>query len=496
MTAFHPGLEFGRKGFLHSGSKERQIFLSMVLFFVLATCVGCAVPADRTKQLLELDLDQRESTIKSLEAKQAVQPLAWQAYSLGVLYGADGEYEQMNNWFKKSRRLSDELNTDIEHIRLGHWKDEALKADSEAEAGNWVQAAKHLELALAAAPEQKETHWRWVEARIMAYGPGLEEIRTLAMAQRPEVVYRWLEQNSGPGQSTERLESRVRLASQLNNNNTETGDDLAAYTTGELCRLDGDWVGMDQYYRLAGVNWRMPTNDARSEVANGLLQQSLVLWSTDQVALSLAKLDTADVVDPDRADVFQARRNIVALNRAKKGSEVAEILATGDLDHRWQTFWMSRLYTRGRLRDAGMVANELLNQRDILSTYEKSQALRVRLAFLRSIGNLEQTRDDLRDLLATGAKLPTEAVILGDVLLAQSHYEEALHWFNKAQVWGDTSVSLLLKKARVAFSQDRFEDMEILAARAVEREPDNLEARQLWDRSRSLLPQKNGEVAQ
>ena len=328
----------------------------------------------------------------------------------------------------------------------------------------------------------------------MAFGPGLEEVRTLATADRPESIYRWLENSADPSASDIRLEVRVRLSSQLPATNKENGDELAAFVVGELCRLDGDWFDMDKYYRQAGVSWEDETSAARGLVATGLLQQSLVRWSNDQVPAALAKLDTADIVDPARADIFQARTNMVALNQAQSGSQVAEILGTGDLDQRWLTFWMARLYSRDRLRDAGMVANELLRRPELLSSYEKSQALRVRLAFSRSIGNLDQTRDDLRELLASDQELPVEAVILGDVLLAQSHYEEARHWYNKAQYWGDSSVSLIMKKARVAFSQDKFKEMETLATLATEREPANPDAQRLLAQAQILILEDSGEV--
>jgi len=466
-----------------------------LLLVVLAVLTnGCAAPADRTRQLVELDLAHRQSTIASLEQKQKTLPLPWQAYSLGVLYGAGGQYDEMNSWFDNCHQMSDEFDGDIQYIRLGHWRDECESAEATAQTGDWVLAAVYLEKAQAAAPEKQETRIRWLEARLMAFGPGLEEIRTLATAERPEGVYRWLEKAADPEAADQRLEVRVRLSSQLPTTNQETGDELAAYVVGELCRLDGEWIGMDKFYTQAGISWQDETTAARNLVATGLLQQSLVRWSINQVPAALAKLDTANTVDPDRADIFQARRNMVALNQAQTSSQVAEILTTGDLDQRWLTFWMARLYSRDRLRDAGMVSNELLTRRESLSSYEKSQALRVRLAYSRSVGNLDQTRDDLRELLATDQELPVEDVILGDVLLAQSHYEEARHWFNKAQYWGDSSGSLILQKARIAFSQDNFKEMEMLATHAAEREPNNTEAQRLLTKAQQLIMEDGLEV--
>jgi len=86
-----------------------------------------------------------------------------------------------------------------------------------------------------------------------------------------------------------------------------------------------------------------------------------------------------------------------------------------------------------------------------------------------------------------GAPLPVEAIILGDVLLAQSSYEEALHWYEKAESWGDESVSLILKKARIAFSQDQFSEMEQLALMAAEQDPDNSEVQRILQRARDLI---------
>lgn len=467
----------------------------VVLVLVLAVLVnGCAAPVDRTRQLLELDLANRQGTIESLEQQQKALPAPWQAYSLGVLYGVDGQYGLMNTRFENCQELSREYDGDIEYIRLGHWRDESKSADNAAAEGDWAMAAIYLEQALAAAPEKADTRNQWLEARVMAYGPGLEEIRALSTAERPEAIYRWLEKSADPNATDMRLDTRVRLTTQLPNANQETGDELAAFVVGELCRLDGDWVAMDRYYNQAGISWLDETGSSRHLVATGMLQQSLVHWSNNQVPAALAKLDTADIVDPDRADIFQARRNMVSLNRAQTGSQVAEILRTGDLDQRWLTFWMARLYSRDRLRDASMVSNELLRRPELLTIYQKSQALRVRVAFSRSIDNLEQARDDLRALLATDQELPVEAVILGDVLLAQSHYEEARHWFNKAQFWGDSSVSLIMKKARVAFSQDNFKEMEMLATLATEREPANVDAQILLTQAQILSTKDSLEV--
>lgn len=458
----------------------------------LALVVGCAAPADRTKQLLELDLAHRKGAIDTLQKQQKVHSEPWQAYSLGVLYGADGDYKKMNQWFERCRAQTNTLDQDIEFIRLGHWRDEALYGDQAFVAGQWLMAVTRLENAILAAPEKSETRLRLVEARVMAFGPGLEEIRTLADAERPEAIRRWLEQSATPELSQQRLEVRVRLSSQLSGVKNENGDALAFYVAGELCRRGGDWLAMDSNYHQAQT--LDPANreqshqiqEIRNSVSGVLLKESLVHWADDQVPAALAKLDTADVVAPGRADTFQARRNIIALNGALTSSRVAETLAVGDLDQRWLTFWMSRLYVQNRLRDASMVADELLRHPQSLTPTQKSQALRVRVAFSRSIGHLNQARDDLREILLLGDILPTEAVILGDVLLAQSSYEEARHWFDKAQSWGDDSVSLILKKARIAFSQDRFTEMENLALAAVEQEPDNAEAQKILLRAQAL----------
>jgi tetratricopeptide (TPR) repeat protein len=473
-------------------SKIRLALAGLVLL------AGCAAPADRTKQLLELDLANRQGAIESLQKQQTTDPQPWQAYSLGVLFGAEGDYANMNLWFARCSTLSPVHNGEIEFVRLGHWRDEAREADLAAQNSQWPLAVSHLEKALLAVPEKPDTRLRLIEARVMAFGPGLEEIRTLVAAERPEIVYRWLEQAAQPDQADQRLPVRVRLASQIEGTSNENGDALAAYVTGELCRLDGDWLAMDKSYSqsqsLDNTNpeRRKQISRARSQVATGLLQNALVHWSFDNVPTALANLDTAEMVDPGRADIVQARRNITALDRAHTSSQVAETLGLGDLDQRWLTFWMSRLYTEGRLRDAGMVSNELLQHADSLNPQQKSQALRVRVAFSRSAGNLDQTRDDLRELLAMGKELPAEAVILGDVLLAQSRYEEARHWFDQARQWGDDSVSLILKKARIAFSQDHFTEMQDLALEASELDPGNKEAQQLLDRAGVLLADEGG----
>jgi len=477
---------------------ERTNFLPPVSKICLALVgttllLSCAAPLDRTKQLLELDLAHRSGAIKSLTEQQLTNPDPMQAYSLGVLHGAEGDYEKMNHWFNRCSAQTKTHDGDIAYIRLGHWRDEALAADDAAEAGDWDQAVSLLEKAYQAAPEKSDTWLRLVEARVMAFGPGLEEVRTLMAAERPEVLLRWLERAKEASLNDDRTEARVRLDSQLSGQKNETGDAMANFLLAELCRMDGDWLDMDQAF----LNSKKldPSNTAqikqieviRNSVASQLLKQSLGFWAEDRVPVALAKLDTADVVSPGRAEIFQARRNIIALDGAAAPSRVAEILTVGDLDQRWLAFWMSRLYTKNRLREAGMVANELLRHPDSLNAGQKSQALRVRVAYSRSIGHLNQARDDLRALLKMGAPLPVEAIILGDVLLAQSSYEEALHWYEKAESWGDESVSLILKKARIAFSQDQFSEMEQLALMAAEQDPDNSEVQRILQRARDLI---------
>ncbi len=472
-----------------------RIRLGVVLILCLG---GCAAPADRTKQLLELDLAQRHSAIESLQKQQGDASQPWRLYSLGVLYGADGDYEKMNHWFARCQNQSPLYQRDIEFVRLGHWRDEARSGDQAAKSQQWPLAVKYLEQALLAMPEKAETRLRLIEARIMAFGPGLEEIRALVAAQKPEMVYRWLEYCAAADQQDQRLQTRVRLAAQITGIKAQPADALAFYVAGELSRLDGEWPTMDRFYRQAASLDEANRNQnrlmaaARRTEATGLLQESLIRWSYDRVPQALATLDTADLVDPGRADVFQARKNIIALDRARSDSQVAQVLAVGDLDQRWLTFWMARLYQEDRLRAAGMVANELLRFEQSLDSIQKSQALRVRIAFNRSLGNWDQARDDLRDLLNMGEKLPTEAIILGDVLLAQSRYEEARHWFDQAQVWGENSASLLLKEARIAFSQDRIDDMNELALQASDLEPENKEARRILAKAKALGADSEG----
>ncbi len=478
-------------------SAPKASFLPPVLKIHLALAglvfvASCAAPVDRTKQLLELDLAHRQGTIESLQKQQQAHPEPWQAYSLGVLYGAEGDYRNMNRWFARCGEQTSTLDQDMQFIRLGHWRDEASSGDQAAEAGHWAQAVDRLERAILAAPEKPETRLRLLEARVMAFGPGLGEIRVLVEADQAEAPLRWLEKAADSELSQQRLEVRVRLASQLYGVKNENGDALASFLVGELSRMDGDWLAMDHHFQQtrkldpANTERNHQLKKARKSVSGLLLKESLACWADDRVPAALAKLDTADVVDPGRAEIFQARRHIMALQRARTSGQVAETLAVGDLDQRWLTFWMSRLHNRNRLSDAGLVANELLRHPDSLTAAQKRQALRVRVAFSRSKADLNQVRDDLRELLAFGDQLPDEAVILGDVLLVQSSYEEALHWYEKAQNWGDNSVSTILKKARIAFSQDRFYEMEKLALEAAEREPLNGEVRIILDRAQAL----------
>ena len=159
-------------------------------FLGLALLLNCAAPMDRTRQLLELDLAHRSGAIKTLLKNQQTNPDPIQAYSLGVLYGADGDYEKMNLWFDRCSSQTGSQDQDILYIRHSHWRDEASAADHAAETGDWTRAASLLEKANQAAPEKTETWIRLVEARVMAFGPGLGEIRTLVEAKKPEVLSR------------------------------------------------------------------------------------------------------------------------------------------------------------------------------------------------------------------------------------------------------------------------------------------------------------------
>ncbi len=458
---------------------------------------GCAAPVDRTKQLLELNLANRQGAIANLTERYAAEPEAWEAYSLGVLHGADRNYEQMNAWFDRCRQLSSEHDEDIAYTRLGHWRDEAAAGDALAAENQWAEAAARFARALKAAPEKNETRLRWIEARVMAFGPGREEIRTLVVADRPAAILRWLENVDGDQQATPRLETRVRLASQLRAANGQPGDALAAFVTAELDRLDRDWLAMARHQQQATA-WSEDDSESQALLAasrrtagTALLQEALELFSAERAPAALAKLDTADLVDPGRADVTGARHNIRNLESAVDARSVAEILALGDLDASWLSVWMHRLYHKGRLREAGMVAQQLLDHPDNLSSRQRNQALRVRVAFSRQVGDLDQAREDLRALLQGGPPQPEVAFLLGDVLLAQSRYEEARVRFEQARAWGDDSLALTLRLAGVAFSQNDYDAMAGWAEVALQQDPANAEALRLRDRARDL----SGEVA-
>ncbi len=468
--------------------------------------VGCAAPADRTKQLLELDLANREQAIGNLTRNYRTQPEPWVAYSLGVLYGAEGQYQAMNQWFDRCRTLTSEYDEDIIYIRLSHWRDEARAGDQAAAQGDWLAAMEYLARALEAAPEKKETRLRHLAARVMALGPGLEEIRTLVAAGRPAAVHRWLEQAAAPENAASRLETRVRLTSQLrgagsprgdaHDPDARTADALATFVASELARMDQDWTEMLQLQEqtaalgAGATEFRKPLTAARRGTGTHLLQQALELFAAEKVPAALAKLDTAAMVEPGRADIVAARRNIRNLEKARDAHAVNEVLALGDLDTAWLSVWMHRLHHQGRLREAGLVADHLLNHADALTPRQKNQALRVRVAFSRREGDLEQAGDALRAMLADGRPQPQVAAVLGDVLLAQSRYEEARHRFEQARDWGDDSLALVLRLAGVAFSQNDFRTMAAWAKVALEEEPDNTEARALLAKARQL----GGEV--
>lgn len=468
-------------------------FLPLVpSLLALLLVVGCAAPADRTKQLLELDLANRQQAIANLSRTYEAQPEAWTAYSLGILHGAEGDYPAMNQWFDRCHALTAEHDEDITHARLSHWRHEARAGDHAAGEGRWAEAATHLARALEAAPQKKETRLRHVAARVMAFGPGLAEIRTLVAAGRPAPVLRWLEQAARPENASTRLETRVRLTSQLRGARTQTGDAMAAFVASELARLDRDWPAMIQLQEEAAKmgaaehDLGKPLAAARRATATDLLQQALELFSDERAAAALARLDTAAMVDPDRADIISARQNIRNLESAAGAGAVAEVLALGDLDTAWRSVWMHRLHHQGRLREAAMVAENLLSHPDNLTLRQKNQALRVRVAFSRRVSDLDQARDDLRALLDDGQPHPEVAFLLGDVLLAQSRYEEARHRFEQARAWGDESVALILRLAGVAFSQNDFAAMADWAHIALEEDPDNNEARGLLARARQL----------
>lgn len=485
-----------------AGTNFRPLMSSLVTLLWLA---GCAAPADRTRQLLELDLANRQGTIESLDRQFSARPEAWQAYSLGILYGADGDYKEMNTWFERCRTMTAEHDGDINFARMGHWRDEARAGDEAAAQGQWAEAMTRFEKALLAVPGKKETVERYYEARTLAFGPGLDEIRNLVALEHPEAIYRWLEMVAQEDMAHHRLGIRVRLSSRMNEVAPAPGDDLAhqkAYdlahlVCGELARMDRDWLGMDRSFQQIGTGeeasrpLRRQITESRQASATTLLQEALVLWSEENVSAALAKLDTADVVDPDRADVVTARQNIHNLQGARNSAQVAEVLAMGDLDSAWLTVWMHRLHRQGRIQGAGLVADRLLSHPDPLTTDQKSQALRVRVAWSRRQGHLDRACEDLRTLLDDGTPQPEVALLLGDILLAQCHYEEAGLRFEQARRWGLDTVGVSTRLAGVAFSQNDFPAMAAWAASALELDPENEEALALRDRARLL----GGEVA-
>lgn len=450
---------------------------------------GCAAPVDRTRQLLELDPTDRDGAITELTNRFERTPEAWQAYSLGILHGARGELTTMNTWFTRCRQLSHERDEDIAYARRRHWREEARAGDEAAREGAWARAADHFDRALAATPENEETRLRAVTARIMAFGPGREEIRALAAAGRPAPVLRWLETAAAPEMADRRLETRVRLASQAVAGRSEEGDALVALVAGELARLDRDWPAMARHLERArqladdDPDILIPLERSRQATATALLQGALELWSVEKAALALATLDTAETLVPGRADIYTARTNIRQLEGATEPREVARILSVGDLDTAWLSVWMHRLHHQERWAEASLVAGYLLDHPDRLTPAIRLQALRIRVAGSRRSGDLDRAREDLRAMLAEDRPQPRVALLLGDVLLAQSRYAEARHRYEQARAWGDDSVALTLRLAGVAFSQNDRQAMTRWAEEALAREPDNAAARALLEKA-------------
>jgi len=459
--------------------------------------------SDRTRELLELDLADRGRAITQLEGEFDRQPAAWQAYSLGVLYGADEDFAAMNLWFAECRRRTDQYDPKIERIRLEHWRDWARRADGDFEAGRWPEAFEACETALLAAPEKQETRFRLIEARVMAWGPELEEIRALVAADRTAVLDRWLEAVAATPASIDEVEAseasselaasrmdvRVRLASQLRNATRQPADSEAVFVLGELCRLDRDWVGMNYWYEQAGGMLAAPGADTRRAAimssnrrlsADQLLGEALLAWSDDRAGLAVARIDTAAMVDLNRGDLVLARRNLEMLLSAEGSTEIRTILAMGDVNPGWLALWMTQLYNHERYREAAQVADALLADSpdqdgalpsqataDPEARKRRDQALRIRGAWGIRSGDLEGAARDLKDLLEGGLVDPVTAVTLGDVSMSLSRYEAARRWYGQAAAWSGSTTDLLLRQSRVAFCQGRFPDMLVLMNQAL-----------------------------
>ncbi len=463
---------------------------------VLWAAVGCAVQSDRTSDLLELELADRDAAISRLEAEDRAAPAAWSAYSLGVLFAADGDYAAMDHWFTICAERGDLYDGRMAALRRDHWRRWARQADDDFAAGRWAEAERACTLALDAEPGHEDTELRRTEASVMAHGPTPIDLAVLTAADRTAVADRWLEAvAAGAVEATtvEGVATALAAAPTL---------PIGAFILGELARCEPDYAAMARWYAATGG----VLDDAhRGAMAAGraaahelLLNEALIAWSAGDQAACLGCLDTADLVRPGDDSAAQIRARAVVLAAADSPEAVARVLTDPSLDDAWLEAWLGRLRARGRADEAIVVCDALLMPSRGTDPQLIRRARLARASLLADRGAWDAAAFDLRALLeppsGDAADDVAVATALGDVLLNGSRWEDAARWYGQAAAWNGDDAELCKRQARAAFGAGRWDELLRHAEAAVALAPADAEARRLLEQAQ-LLAVAAAEVA-
>ncbi len=455
-----------------------------LLTAILIVAAGCAVQSDRTSDLVELGLADRNAAISRLEAEDRADPAAWRAYSLGVLHAAAGDYAAMDRWFALCAERGDLHTTRMAAVRREHWRRWAEAADQHFAAGRWAEAERACATALAAEAGHPDTELRQAEAAVMAHGPTPRTVAVLTAADRTAVLDRWLEAAAAGAVDAA---ARARVAADLVAAPTLP---MGAFVLGELARLAGDHAAMARWYDATGglldTDHRDVMTAERRAAHHRHLAAALAAWATGGQDQCLAHLDTAAAVLPGDEATALARARAVVLDRAAGSDAVARVLSDPTLDDAWLEAWFTRLGAAGRLDEAVVVADHLLAPARNAPPDLVRRIRRARAAGLASRGHWDAAAADLRALLDGPGDEAALATALGDVLLAGSRWDDARAAFARAARAGGPTLALHKRQARAAFGAGRWHELLSHSEAALALDPADAEARRLQQQATQL----------
>ncbi len=456
----------------------------------VALAGGCAVREDRTAELLSLDLVDRADAVARLQAEDRTEPTAWRAFTLGSLQAEAGDYAAMTTWFATCLERDPGFAPDVEAVRSRHWKRWAEEADAAFAAGHWADAERLCTVALTVDAHHDDTVLRRHEAAVMAHGPTPAGVAALTAADRTAAVDRWLEHALGGGVTAD---ARARVAAGLA---VDPVFPMGAFALGELARAAGDDAAMGRWYDrtqgLLDAHHRDVMAANRQSAQVRFVNAALAAWAAGDQAGALAAFGAAEAVRPGAADVAALRARAVALDAARGEAAVTAALEHPDLDDAWLEAWLVRLHAAGRTDDAVLVADRLLQPVRRAAPDVVRRARRVRASCLAARGQWDAAAHDLRLLLdppsGDRAVDATTAIALGDVLMSNSRWNDAIPWYASAEQWGGETAALHKRQARAAFGAGRIAEFERHARAALVLAPGDAEAQDMVNQA-GLLPE-------